>query len=436
MKANEALSKIAVVTDAGLNRSSLDWVRQGSQFGMIVLLLLIPLTGIFRIDVSSGFVVLGRQVWFADFSLVFGLWLALACTFIMLYSTVGTAFCGWLCPQNTFSSLADKFTFKLLGKRAVIDWESQTKTKVAGHKNKAINWFLLGTKLLGLSFVAALVPLLYFIEPGQLWGLISFQDQSETAFSLRWIYMVFAFIVFVNLAVVRHFLCRYMCIYRIWQFLFKTKDTLHIHYDSARSSECEKCSYCVSKCMVQIDPRNTTTFDSCTNCGACVTACDTMHTKENKKGLLSFKMGDRETLSESHRQMRPLPSAKQRLMWVLPVWFIGMGIFVYGLFTYDAHNLAVYQSEVHQGKQITEYRINIANKLFEPSTVTLTIEGLREGDYTLSEQSMNFDTVGRKDLFLHLSAGLAPGVYSFIVRAESDDGWKNFVRLNHVVTRG
>ncbi len=436
MKANEALSKIAVVTDAGLNRSSLDWVRQGSQFGMIFLLLLIPLTGIFRIDVSSGFVVLGRQVWFADFSLVFGLWLALACTFIMLYSTVGTAFCGWLCPQNTFSSLADKYTFKLLGKRAVIDWESQAKTRVSGHKNKAINWLLLGTKLLGLSFVAALIPLLYFIEPGQLWGLISFQDQSETAFSLRWIYMVFAFIVFVNLAVVRHFLCRYMCIYRIWQFLFKTKDTLHIHYDSARSLECEKCSYCVSKCMVQIDPRNTTTFDSCTNCGACVTACDTMHAKENKKGLLSFKMGDRETLSESHRLMRPLPSAKQRLMWVLPVWFIGMGIFVYGLFTYDAHNLAVYQSEIHQGKQITEYRINIANKLFEPSTVKLTIEGLREGDYTLSGQSMDFDTVGRKDLFLHLSAGLAPGVYSFIVRAESDDGWKNFVRLNHVVTRG
>ncbi len=72
MKANEALSKISVVTDPGSRRSSLNWGRQVVQLGMILLLILIPLLGIFRIDVSSGFVVLGRQVWFADFSLVFG----------------------------------------------------------------------------------------------------------------------------------------------------------------------------------------------------------------------------------------------------------------------------------------------------------------------------------------------------------------------------
>lgn len=436
MKANEALSKISVVTDSDSRRSSLDRGRQVTQLGMILLLLLIPLLGVFRIDVSSGFIVLGRQIWFADFSLVFGFWLALACTFIMLYSTVGTAFCGWLCPQNTFSSLADKFTFKLLGKRAVLDWENQDSTKVTNRKNKTLNWFLLGIKLFALSLLAALIPLLYFIEPSQLWGLISFQDQTESAFSLRWIYMVFTFIVFVNLAVVRHFLCRYMCIYRIWQFLFKTKDTLHIHYDGTRSAECEKCSYCVTKCMVQIDPRNTTTFDSCTNCGACISACDTMHAKENKSGLLSFKLGERATRSSEHRLMRPLASAKQRLAWVMPVWLIGVALFVYGFFTYDAYNLAVYKSEIYQGNQITEYRINIANKLFEPSKISLKIEGFSASDYTLSGESVSFDTVGRSDLFLRFSSELLPGVYSFIVRAESDDGWKNFIRLNHIVIRG
>ena len=436
MKANEALSKISVVTESGSKTNVLDWGRTATQAGMIFLLILIPLTDIFRIDVSSGFIVFGRQVWFSDFSLVFGFWLALACTFIMLYSMVGTAFCGWLCPQNTFSSLADKFTFKLLGKRAVIDWENQGTTKVAGHKNNTLNWVFLGLKVFAMSLLAALIPLLYFVEPSQLWGVLSFQDQSDSAFSIRWIYMVFTIIVFVNLAVVRHFLCRYMCIYRIWQFLFKTTDTLHIHFDSERKAECENCSYCTTKCMVQIDPRNTTTFDSCTNCGACITACNTMHTKENKEGLLSFKFGGRETLSEDHRLLRPLASGFQRLSWVFPVWLIGAGIFVFGLFTYDAHNLAVYKSEIHQGNQISEYRINIANKLFESNKVTLTIVGLEESDYVLSGYSVDFDSVGRKDLFLRFNEGLAPGVYSFIVKAESDDGWKDNVRLNHIVTRG
>ena len=65
------------------------------------LAILIPASGLLRIDPSAGaLVVLDRQIWFADFFLIAGLWIMLASGLVMLYSVAGTVFCGWVCPQN------------------------------------------------------------------------------------------------------------------------------------------------------------------------------------------------------------------------------------------------------------------------------------------------------------------------------------------------
>ena len=63
-------------------------LRKITQIGMILALVLIPVSGLFRIDVSSGFIVLGREIWFSDFLIVFGFWLAL------LYCYYGLLDCG------------------------------------------------------------------------------------------------------------------------------------------------------------------------------------------------------------------------------------------------------------------------------------------------------------------------------------------------------
>ena len=435
MSANEALSKIPVVSQGSIKPDGLRWKRKAFQIGFILTLILIPLLGIFRIDVSSGFVVLDRQIWFSDFSIVFGFWLAIACSFILLYSFVGTAFCGWACPQNSFSSLADQMTSKFLGKRAVIDWEKAKTVKIAAHKNKWANWILLGVSILLISMVVSIIPLLYFVEPAMAWDFFTFQDDSDSAYSIRWIYMVLVFIAFVNYAVVRQYVCRYMCIYRMWQYLFKTKETLHIDYDSSRKSDCEKCSYCLTQCMVGIDPRSTNMFDSCTNCGACITACNAMHVKKQEPGLLSFRFGERRNKYHSNAMHR-LAHFKVRAMWVMPVWFLGASLFAWGLWSYNPFHLAMYKSDIHQGDQVTEYRINIASKLFVGGAVEVEVEGLEPNQYTISSNRIDFETVGRQDIFLRLDEGLAPGAYNFIVRAKSKTGWETFSRMNHFVTKG
>lgn len=435
MSANEALSKIAVVSPGQSQPDHLKWKRKAFQIGFIATLILIPILGIFRIDVSSGFVVLGREIWFSDFLIVFGFWLALACSFIMLYSFVGTAFCGWACPHNSFAGIADSLTSKFLGKRALIDWEKAKRVKIAHHKNKALNWVMLFFSILGISMLISIIPLLYFVPPEMAWKFFTFQDSSDTAYSLRWIYMVFVFIAFVNYAVVREYACRYMCIYRMWQYLFKTRETLHIDYDETRKEDCEKCSYCMTQCMVGIDPRSTNMFDSCTNCGACITACNAMHAKKNETGLLSFKMGERRNKFNSNALKR-LPGFKERIIWVLPVWLLGASLFSWGLVQYDSFHLAAYKNEISHGTQINSYRLNIANKLYKGGEVSVSIEGLNPGQYTLSANSVSFDTVGRKDIIMNLTGDLPPGVHHFIVRASSPSGWESFSRLTHIVTRG
>lgn len=434
MKANEALGKIPVVTRSK-PRDGLAWKRRAVQWGFVLALILIPITGVFRVDLSAGFIVLGRQIWFADFAIVFGFWLTIACSFILLYSTVGTAFCGWACPQNTFSSLADTLTSKLLGKRAVIDWEQPDTSKIAQHKNKIVNWIVLGTLIWLASMVISIIPLLYFITPADALDFVTFSSTNENTYSLRWIYFVFVFIAFVNFAVVRHYVCRYMCIYRMWQYLFKTRQTLHINYDESRAADCEKCNYCLTKCMVDIDPRRTNMFDSCTNCGACITACNTIHAKQNVPGLLSFKIGERKNKIQSNALIR-LANFKERLGWVLPVWILGVSIFSWGLWTYDPFHLAAYKSDVHQGDQISEYRINVANKSFDHTRVFLTVEGLDSSSYDLSAKELALSSLARGDSFIRIRNNLPPGMHSFIVRVQAESGWNSFVRLQHFVING
>ena len=433
MKANDSLSKIPVVEVAAYKPDGLQWKRAASKYGFLLLLLLIPILGIFRIDVSSGFIFMGREIWFGDFFVVFGFWLALACTAILFYSTVGTAFCGWVCPQNTFSSIMDNITTKLLGKRAVIDWESKS-GKIANKKNKPLNWILLVIQTILISMLVSFIPLMYFIPPEAILSFVTFQPSEKLPGSLYWIYTVFVFITAVNFGVVRHYFCRYMCVYRMWQFLFKTTNALHIDYDESRKADCEKCNYCVTSCMVDIDPRETNTYDSCTNCGACVTACNSLHAKKREPGLLKLKFGKRR--NKEDLAARSIATLTERVGWVLPVWALGAGMFIWGLISYQPYHLAVYKSDIDQGAQISEYRVNIAHKIYEPGDVDITIIGLDKEYYSLSNKKMSFDSVGRQDAFVEIQSGLSTGLHSFIVKAESKDGWKQQIRMQHFVNNG
>ncbi len=411
----------------------LERARFATRTGMILALILIPTLGIFRIDLSSGFVILNYQVWFGDFFIVFGFWLSIACLLIIAYSSLGAVFCGWACPQNTTSTWANKVTSRLLGKRAIINWgDDAIAARVSSGKNKAGNWILLIARLLGMSMLIAVVPLLYFLPPGAIWSFVTLQPDPRYTASLYWIYSVFTFIAFVNIAVMRHYVCRYMCIYRIWQYLFKTRDTLHIAYDASRSDDCVKCGYCETVCPVDINPRDTLTYDSCINCGECITACNNLREHRESGGLLRFRFGKRDEKQHIEGRMA-LTSLFHRVSWVFPVFVLALGIFTWGIINYQPVHMSVYRAEIHHGDRIQDYRIHIAHKKFGPEEVHIAVSGLPEDRFDLETDRVAFTSATRENVNLRINDGLARGLYTLYVTAESASGWTGKYQLRHFV---
>ena len=436
--ANEALNRIKVTVEGARpgQGQRLHWQRRAVQWAMIVILIAIPLSGLFRIDpAAASFVVLDRQIWFSDFFIVAGFWIMTASGLILMYSTVGTAFCGWACPQNTMSEWANRMTHKFLGKRAEVSLEGEA-LRVSAGKQKWLNWVMLGGLFTGVAMIAALVPLLYFYPPDVIWSFITFREDAQLAASLHWIYAVFVIIILVDIAVIRYFMCRFMCIYRVWQHSFKTKQTLHIAYDAARETEasCSTCNYCVKICPVEIDPRNTSTYDSCINCGACITACESLQVRKGLTSLLYFELGDR-AVSRLAGLRSNLISLFGRAGWTLPFTLAGAAMFVWGLWTYEPYHFSVYRAETLQGASIQDYRINIANKLYRSETFKVSVQGVSQENHELSAPQASFNTAGRQDINLHIKPDLAPGLYTFVVRVETPGGWQESYPLQHFVAK-
>jgi len=184
---------------------------------------------------------------------------------------------------------------------------------------------------------------------------------------------------------------------------------------------------------VQIDPKSTSTFDSCTNCGACITACDQVHEKKKQPGLLSFKLGRRKERDFSDGT-RLMASLGERVKWVIPVWLIGAGLFTWGMMTYQPFQMSVYKADIAQANQVSTYRVHLASKTYNGGVVNFDVEGIDPSFWSIGEQTVEFDSVGRRDLLITISPELKPGVYSLIVRATSNE-WSQFYRVQHLVTR-
>lgn len=432
MSGSNSLSSIPVNVEPSKAGFKLHWQRRAFQLLFIAVLILIPVTGLLRIDpIAGAFVVLDHQIWWSDFFVVFGLWMLVASSLVLLYSLVGTAFCGWACPQNTLSEWANQLTHKLLGKRAQIELDG-AKMQIASRKNRWLNWMVLGSLILAVSMLFALIPLLYFYSPEVIWSFITFQHDERLAASLHYIYFIFVSITFIDVAFIRHFWCRFMCVYKVWQHGFKTKQTLHIHYDDSRSQDCVKCNYCQRACFIGIDPRKTNEYDSCINCGECITACNNMHAKQNQPGLLTFKIGDQQATKFAMLSMK-LSSLSSRVHWTLPFAALGLLMFVWGLVSYDPYHLAVYRADKLHGAEIRDYRVAVSNKIYGDAALTVSIEGLNPDQYQLSNETVRFEHAGRADLQLHINANLAAGIHSFLVHVEAEDGWKDSYRVQHFV---
>lgn len=434
MNYQRTLAGIPIVTADARAGRRLHSVRRAVQLTTLVLAILIPVSGLFRIDpVDGAFVVLDRQVWFADFFLVVGLWMAISSMLVMTYSLVGTAFCGWSCPQNTLAEWANSMTHKLLGKRAEVSLDGKP-VRVSSGKDKWLNWVILGILFLGAAALAALVPMFYFYTPEMIWKFVTMQSDPRLAGSIYWIYTIFVMILFLDIAFIRHFWCRFMCVYRVWQHTFKTRETLHVAHDKSHPDECARCNFCETSCFIGIDPRRTEVYDACINCGECITACSSVRgARKTGTSLLRFVVGEAGGANVVDFRHTNVGSILLRVPWSMLLTVFGLGLFAWGIWSYQPYHFSVYRAETLQGQQISDYRISLANKLYHPVTLTIEVDGLSKDGYTLDAGQVSFVSAGRQDVNLHIAEGLSPGLHPVVVHVADSKGRRESFRIQHFI---
>lgn len=307
--------------------------RRAAQIAGLATLVLIPATGVFRIDLgSAGLMVLGRPVHLRDFPVVAGLAIVFATAPLVLIGAIGSAWCGWVCPQNTVSEWANRLTHRLLGTRADVSVESAG-LHVAPSKNRPGNWALLGAQLAAAALILGIVPLFYFLRPAEVWEVVSFGEASQFSRFVHRLYLFSAALAFIDIAVVRYFWCSYGCLFRFGQLLFRSDTALHVVHDAQRSAECARCNYCCTVCITGVDPTRLKLFDRCVACGECIDACNRLQAKRSgaarpSAGLLAFQSG---SAASSGGLLRRAARAVGRLGWPGAICFGGSVLVAWGL---------------------------------------------------------------------------------------------------------
>lgn len=247
---------------------------------------------------ESKFHIFGATFWPQDFILLSAL--LIICAFGLFAITVfaGRVWCGYTCPQSSFTWLfmwCEKVTEGERNQRIKLHAAPWGLNKLARRSAKHTLW--LGISVLtGLTFVGYFTP----IRPLAL-ELLTWQMGGV---SLFWV-LFFTAATYINAGWLREAVCMHMCPYARFQSVMFDKDTLTISYDAARGEhrgprkrdvtpadvglgDCIDCQLCVQVCPTGIDIRDGLQME-CIGCAACIDACDSIMDKMGyARGLVSY----------------------------------------------------------------------------------------------------------------------------------------------------
>ncbi|MFJ4064619.1 cytochrome c oxidase accessory protein CcoG [Pseudomonas sp. NPDC089996] len=248
---------------------------------------------------ESKFHIFGATFWPQDFILLSAL--LIICAFGLFAITVyaGRVWCGYSCPQSTWTWLfmwCEKVTEGERNQRIRLAAAPWSLNKLARRALKHGLWLTIGL-LTGLTFVGYFTPirpLAHELFTLQLGGV-----------ALFWV-LFFTAATYINAGLLREAVCLHMCPYARFQSVMFDKHTLAVAYDPHRGEsrgprkkgsdaraqglgDCIDCTLCVQVCPTGIDIRDGLQM-ACIGCAACIDACDNvMDTMGYRRGLIGYK---------------------------------------------------------------------------------------------------------------------------------------------------
>jgi cytochrome c oxidase accessory protein FixG len=250
---------------------------------------------------AQRFNIFGLTLWPQDLTLL--AWIFIVAAFALFFVTTfaGRVWCGFMCPQTTWTFIFIWFEEQIEGsrnKRIKLDERTMDFDKFWRKTLKHTSW-------IGVALLTALIFVGYF-TPIEVLFVEFFTGEAPfwAAFSV----IFFTFCTYGNAGWMREIMCTHICPYARFQSAMFDKDTFTVAYNPSRGEkrgprgrkmtpeqrldkglgDCIDCNLCVQVCPTGIDIRNGLQYE-CINCGACVDACNGVMDKMNyEKGLISF----------------------------------------------------------------------------------------------------------------------------------------------------
>lgn len=288
-------------------KGSLEWFRRSYGFMLLLIFALIPWLqfngeqAVLLDIMAQRFRIFGMTLWPQDLTIL--AWISIVAAFSLFFVTTlyGRVWCGFMCPQTTWTFIFMWFEKKFEGtrnQRMTLDRRPMDFDKFWRKAAKHLSWVAVAL-LTSLTFVG------YFTDIRALF--VEFFTW-EASFWAIFAVLFFTGATYGNAGYMREIMCTHICPYARFQSAMFDQDTVTVAYDSKRGEprggrsrkiqhselaeknlgECVDCNLCVHVCPTGIDIRNGLQYE-CINCGACVDACnETMDKMNYPRGLIRF----------------------------------------------------------------------------------------------------------------------------------------------------
>ena len=279
--------------------------RRLTRYGFFMLFVLAPPLDLFRLDLTLGHFILLGQDWtlgldpflagqagpgYAVWSLLWRGLLPIVLVVgggLLIAWQYGRLYCGWLCPHFSVVESINALLLRATGKPTL--WEPKPVTRYPDGQPITPSrawWPLVVLAVVGFALLWAVTLLTYLLPPALVWGNLLNLELSRN----QLLFITVATVVFIiEFTFARHLFCRYVCAAGLFQSYawMANRKALVVDFDIHRARSCADCfAACDTVCPMRLKPRSLKRqMFACTQCTACIDACETVQ-RDNPAGSL------------------------------------------------------------------------------------------------------------------------------------------------------
>ncbi|MCG8357083.1 MAG: cytochrome c oxidase accessory protein CcoG [Kiloniellales bacterium] len=340
------------------------------------------------------------EIWPQEVYYLTGLLILGALGLFLATSIGGRVWCGFTCPQTVWTDLFMWVERKIEGDRGArirLDSTPMTAAKLNKKLLKHAVWLL-------ISLATGGAWIMYFNDaPTVIVELFTGQSSLTVYFFVG----LFSATTYLLAGMAREQVCTYMCPWPRFQAALLDEDSLVVTYQGWRGEpraphkkgdpwegrgDCIDCKQCVAVCPTGIDIRDGLQLE-CIGCGLCIDACnDVMDRVERPRDLISFDT-DRNRLRRAadEQPVKPHIFRLRTIVYLVVISLVGLIMLAALSFRssldvnvlHDRNPLFITLSD---GAIRNGYTVKVLNKVREPRSYSLAVEGLENASLSVVGQ--------------------------------------------------